>query len=196
MQKLHANARKKAHIRYDSSDDSVDDVADDLVNDFADDFFDNLVDDLFNDFVDDFADDFIDDLFDDFADDFVHLVHFVDEDDVFSTSSEAFFVRKTLFKVFISIRKRASAKKKILLSLSSLSSSKIIIYLLNVKMMYEKNVIFQIFISCQVNFESIAYDVKAFYFINHKMNMKKKARKYANAKIFACHLINVKKTIM
>jgi hypothetical protein len=28
------------------------------------------------------------------------------------------------------------------------------------------------------------------------MNMKKKARKYANAKIFACHLINVKKTIM
>jgi hypothetical protein len=65
---------------------------------------------------------------------------------VFSTSSEALLVRKALFKALkalISIRKRASAKKKISFS----SSSKIIIYLLNVKMMYEKNVIFQIFIS-------------------------------------------------
>ncbi len=192
MKKLHANARKKAHIRYDSSDDSADDSADDfaddladnLVDDFADDFADDFVDDLVDDFVDDFADDFADD----FVDDLVHSVHFVDEDDVFSTSSEAFFIRKA----FISIRKRASAKKKT----SSSSSSKIIIYLLNVKMMYEKNVIFQIFISRQINSESIAYDEKAFHFINHKMNMKKKARKFANAKIFACHLINVKTTMM
>jgi hypothetical protein len=68
--------------------------------------------------------------------------------------------------------------------------------LLNVKMMYEKNVIFQIFISRQFNSESIAYDEKAFHFINHKINMKKKARRFANAKIFACHLINVKTTMM
>jgi hypothetical protein len=67
---------------------------------------------------------------------------------------------------------------------------------LNVKMMYEKNVIFQISISRQFNFESIAYDEKAFHFISHKMNMKKKARRFANAKIFACHLINVKITMM
>jgi hypothetical protein len=114
---------------------------------------------------------------------------------VFSTFFKAFFVRKALLKAlkaFISIRKKASTKKKISLS----SSSKIIIYLLNVKMMYEKNVIFQIFISRQVNSESIAYDEKAFHFISHKMNMKKKARKYANAKIFACHLINVKSMMM
>jgi hypothetical protein len=63
-------------------------------------------------------------------------------------------------------------------------------------MMYEKNVIFQIFISRQVNFKSISYDEKGFYFINHKMNMKKKARKYVNAKIFACHVINVKTMMM
>jgi hypothetical protein len=180
VKKLHANARKKAHIRYDSSDDSADDSADDLADDFADDFADNLADDL--------ADDFVDDLADDFVDDFVHSVHFVDENDVFFTSSEAFFIRK----VFISIRKRASAKKKISFS----SSSKIIIYLLNVKMMYEKNVIFQIFIFRQVNSESITYDEKAFHFINHKMNMKKTARRFANAKIFACHLISVKTTMM
>jgi hypothetical protein len=200
MKKLHANARKKAHIRYDSSDDSaddsVDDSADDLVDDsaddFVDDFVDNFVDDFVDDLIDDFADDFVDDFADDFADDFVddlvHFVHFVDEDNVFSTFSEASFIRK----VFISIRKKVSTKKKI----SSSSSSKIIIYLLNVKMMYEKNVIFQIFISRQVNSESIAYDEKAFHFISHKMNMKKKARRFANAKIFACHLINVKTTMM
>ncbi len=192
MKKLHANARKKAHIRYDSSDDSADDSADDLVDNFADDLADDLVDDLVDDLIDDFVDDLVDDFVDNFADDFVddlvHSVHFVDENDVFSTSSEAFFIRK----VFISIRKKASAKKKISFS----SSSKIIIYLLNVKMMYEKNVIFQIFISCQVNSESITYDEKAFHFINHKMNMKKKARRFANAKIFACHLISVKTTMM
>jgi hypothetical protein len=130
-----------------------------------------------------------DDSADDFADDFVH---FVDEDDVFSTSFEALFARKALFKVFIFIRKRALAKKKISFS----SSSKIIIYLLNVKMMYEKNVIFQIFISRQFNSESITYDEKAFHFISHKMNMKEKARRFANAKIFACHLISVKTTMM
>jgi hypothetical protein len=168
VKKLHANAnaRKKAHIRYDSSDDSIDDLVDDLADDFVDDFADDLADDL----ADDFADDFVNDLVhfvDNFADD---LVHFVDEDDVFSTSSEAFFVRKALLKALISIRKRTSAKKKI----SSSSSSKIIIYLLNVKIMYEKNVIFQIFISRQFNSESIAYDEKAFHFISHKMNMKKK----------------------
>jgi hypothetical protein len=122
MQKLHANARKKAQV-------------DDLADDFANDFSDDLVDDFFDDFVDDFVDDFADDFADDFVDD---LVHFVDENDVFSTSSEAFFARKALFKALISIRKRASAKKKISLSLSSSSSSKIIIYLLNVKIMYEK----------------------------------------------------------
>jgi hypothetical protein len=191
VQKLHANAnaRKKAHIRYDSSDDSTDDLADDFVDDFVDDFANDLANDFADDLADDFADDFVDDLADDFAD---NLVHFVDEDDVFSTFSEASFVRKVLFKVLISIRKRASAKKKT----SSSSSSKIIIYLLNVKMMYEKNVIFQIFISRQINSESIAYDEKAFHFISHKMNMKNKAQRYANAKIFACHLINVKTTMM
>jgi hypothetical protein len=109
---------------------------------------------------------------------------------VVSTFSEVSLVRKALLKVFISIRKRASAKKKIS------SSSKIIIYLLNVKIMYEKNVIFQIFISRQVNFESIAYDEKVFHFISHKINIKKKARRYTNAKIFACHLISVKTTMM
>jgi hypothetical protein len=179
VKKLHANAKKKAQIRYDSFDDSVDDLVDDFVNDF--------VDDLVDDFADDFVDDFVDDLVH-----LVHLIHFVDEDDVFSTSFEALLVRKVLLKVFISIRKRTSAKKKISFS----SSSKIIIYLLNVKMIYEKNVIFQIFIFRHVNSESIAYDEKTFHFINHKMNMKKKARKYANAKIFACHLINVKTTMM
>ncbi len=35
MQKLHANARKKAHIRYDSSDDSADNFADDLADSLA-----------------------------------------------------------------------------------------------------------------------------------------------------------------
>jgi methionyl-tRNA synthetase len=35
MKKLHANARKKAHIRYDSFDDSTDDFFDDLVDDFV-----------------------------------------------------------------------------------------------------------------------------------------------------------------
>jgi hypothetical protein len=184
VKKLHANARKKAHIRYDSSDDSADDSTDDLADDLADNLADDFVDDFADDFVDDLADDFVDD----FVDDLVHSVHFVDEDDVFSTSFEAFFIRKA----FISIRKRASAKKKT----SSSSSSKIIIYLLNVKMMYEKNVIFQIFISRQFNSESIAYNEKAFHFISHKMNMKKKARKFANVKIFACHLINVKTTMM
>ncbi len=188
MKKLHANARKKAHIKYDSSDDSVDDSADDFVDNLADDLADDFVDDLADDLVDDFADDFVNDFADDFVDELIHSVHFVDEDDVFSTFSEAFFIRK----VFISIRKKASAKKKTSFS----SSSKIIIYLLNVKMMYEKNVIFQIFISRQVNSESIAYDEKAFHFINYKMNMKKKTRKFANAKIFACHLINVKTTMM
>jgi hypothetical protein len=68
--------------------------------------------------------------------------------------------------------------------------------LLNVKMMYEKNVVFQISISRHVSSESIAYDEKAFHFISHKMNMKKKTRRYANAKIFACHLISVKTTMM
>jgi hypothetical protein len=184
VQKLHANARKKAHIRYDSSDD----LADDLVDDLADDFVDNFVDDFANDFVDDFADDFVDDLV--YFVHFVHFVHFVNENNVFSTSFEALLVRKALFKVLISIRKRTSAKKKIS------SSSKIIIYVLNIKMMYEKNVKFQIFISRQVNSESIAYDEKAFHFISHNMNMKKKARRYANAKIFACHLISVKTTMM
>jgi hypothetical protein len=192
VKKLHANARKKAHIRYDSSDDLADDSTDDFAEDLADNLVDDFVDDLADDLADDFADDFVDDLVDDFADDFVddlvHSVHLVNENDVFSTSSEAFLIRK----IFISIRKRASAKKKTSFS----SSSKIIIYLLNVKMMYEKNVIFQIFISCQVNSELIVYDEKAFHFINHKMNMKKKTRKFANAKIFACHSINVKTTMM
>jgi hypothetical protein len=186
VQKLHANAnaRKKAHIRYDSFDDSADDLVDDFVDDLVDDFANDFADDFVDDFADDFVDDLADDLADDFADDLADcfaddLVHFVDEDDVFSTSSEASLARKALLKVFISIRKRASAKKKI----SSSSLSKIIIYLLNVKMMYEKNVIFQIFISRQFNSESIAYDEKAFHFISHKMNMKKKARKFANVKI-------------
>ncbi len=183
MKKLHANARKKARIRYDLYDDS----ADDLFDDFADYFVDDLADDFVVDFVDDFVNNVVDDLVY-----FVHLVHFVDEDDVFLASFEAFFVRKALLKALISIRQRASAEKKISFS----SSSKIIIYLLNVKMIYEKNVIFQIFISRHVNSESIAYDEKTFHFINHKMNMKKKTRRYANAKIFACHLINVKITMM
>ncbi len=43
MQKLHANARKKTHIKYDSFDD--------LVDDFVDDFVDNLADDLVDDFA-------------------------------------------------------------------------------------------------------------------------------------------------
>jgi hypothetical protein len=102
VQKLHANARKKAHIRYDSSDDS----ANDLVDDFADDLADDFADDFVDDFVDDFIDDFVHFVH------LVHFVHFVDEDDVFSTSSEALFARKALLKALISIRKRTSAKKK------------------------------------------------------------------------------------
>jgi multidrug efflux pump subunit AcrB len=37
---------------------------------------------------------------------------------------------------------------------------------------------------------------KFFHFINYEINMKKKARRFENAKIFACHLINVKITMM
>jgi hypothetical protein len=132
---------------------------------------------------------------------FVHFVHVAqdvenDENDVFSTSESFVFdalSRKVILKVLKSVRKSVSSKKKI----SSLSSFfKIVVYLLNVKMMYEKDVIFQIFISRHVNAKLIAYDERIFHFTSYKIHMQQKAQRYANAKIFACHLINVKTTIM
>jgi hypothetical protein len=63
-------------------------------------------------------------------------------------------------------------------------------------MIYEKNVILQIFISRYVHSELITYDEKTLHFINHKMKIKKKASKYVNAKILTCYLINVKIMIM
>jgi hypothetical protein len=66
----------------------------------------------------------------------------------------------------------------------------------HVKMMYEKNVIFQTFIPRHVNTKSIAYDETTFHFTSHKIDMRQKVQRYANAKIFACHLINVKTTMM
>ncbi len=63
-EKTACECEKKAHIKYDSSDDLIDDFANDFVDDLVDDFVDFFVDVFVNDFVDDF-------------------IHFVDENDVF-----------------------------------------------------------------------------------------------------------------
>ncbi len=69
-------------------------------------------------------------------------------------------------------------------------------YLLNIKLQYEKDVIFQTSLPRHVNPAPASYDEKVFHLNDHKIDMKKKALRHANVKTFACHLISMKITVM
>jgi hypothetical protein len=118
-----------------------------------------------------------------------------DSDDAFSDSSSDALrkknVSKRVFKsVFKSVLKRVSKSVKSVFNRSA--SSLRFAYLLNVRVLYEKNVIFETSLSHHVN-----SDLKKRFFLRSYINqMTTKAANHVNDKMLACHLITLKATVV
>jgi hypothetical protein len=149
---------------------------------------------LVNSSTDDLAD-LADDLTDDLADDSDN-----DSDDAFSdspfdasrkkdVSKSARISVKSVFKsVFKSIKSIKSIKPVLIRSSSSLT----FVYLLNVRVLYEKNVIFETSLSHHVNFSV----KKRFFLRSYSTQMTTKAANHANDKMLVCHLITLKAIVL
>ena len=68
----------------------------------------------------------------------------------------------------------------------------VIKYLLNVKMSYEKHVVFETVIPYEVN----STTSKRFFLRSYTGDMSLKAETYANSKMYACHLVDIKATVL
>ena len=68
----------------------------------------------------------------------------------------------------------------------------VIKYLLNVKMSYEKHVVFETVISYEVN----STTSKRFFLRSYTGDMSLKAETYANSKMYACYLVDIKATVL
>jgi hypothetical protein len=143
-------------------------IVDDLVNDLVDDLVDNIVNNLVNDFVDNLADDFVDDFVNNLADDLVN--------DLFMNDSSFNVLRK----------KNVSKLAKSVFKRSTISFT--FVYLLHVQVLYENNVIFEIFFSHHVNFTT----KKRFFLRSFINEMTAKIKIHINERHLICHLISLK----